>query len=363
MIPSTTETGNHRIPRGVLILVGLAVFTISIAGIKACSNIIGPFFLAIALVITVYPVRHWFDRHGWPRWIGSTIIVLCVYLILVLLMFGLVMSIGRMATLLPMYAPQINALIAQAGALLNHLGVQTSQVHALTHSLNAGRILSFAKGILSGTFGVVSNLVLIAILVLFIGFDSSPFPGHLWSARREHSAIVQALFSFAHATRRYFAVTAIFGFAVAVIDTAALMAIGIPDAIVWGVLAFVTNFVPNVGFVIGVIPPAVIGLLEGGVSTMILVIVVYAVINTVIQTIIQPKVIGNAMGISSTITFLSLLFWSFVLGPLGAILAIPLTLLAKAVLVDAGPEAKWLEPLLSGKSAKAKPPPPSDDEA
>lgn len=363
MRPSTTETGNHRIPRGVLILAGLAVFTITIAGIKACANIIGPFFLAISLVITVYPVRHWFDRRGLPRWVGSAITVLCVYLILVLLMFGLVISIGRMATLLPRYAPQINALIAQAGALLNHFGVQTSQVHALTHSLDVGKLLSFAKGILSGTFGVVTNLVLIAILVLFIGFDSSPFPGHLWSARRGHSAIVPALFSFAHATRRYFAVTAIFGFVVAVIDTVALLLMGIPDAIVWGVLAFVTNFVPNVGFVIGVIPPAIIGLLQGGVGTMIIVIVVYAVINIVIQTVIQPKVIGNAVGISSTVTFLSLLFWAFVLGPLGAILAIPLTLLAKAVLVDAGPGAKWLEPLLSGKPAEAEPPAPSDDEA
>lgn len=350
MRPNSTR----RIPRGVLILTGLAVFAITIAGMKACADIIGPLFLAIALVITIYPVRHWFDRRGWPSWIGSTITILCVYMILVLLLLGLVASIGRLATLVPRYAPQINDLIAQAGVWLKQHGVQASQVHALTHSLDAGKVLSFAKQILSGTFGVVSNLVLIAILVLFIGFDSGPFPRNLRAAGRERPAIMQALLSFAHATRRYFVVTAGFGFIVAVIDTVVLALLGVPYALVWGVLAFVTNFVPNIGFVIGVIPPAVIGLLEGGASTMIAVLVIYSVINVAIQTIIQPKVVGNTLGISATITFVSLLFWSFVLGPLGAILAIPLTLLVKAALVDVDPKAKWLEPLLSDKPANTE---------
>ena len=97
----------------------------------------------------------------------------------------------------------------------------------------------------------------------------------------------------------------------------ALALLGVPGAFVWGVLAFVTNFIPNIGFVIGIIPPAVVGLLEGGPGLMLAVIVVYCVVNLVIQSIIQPRYVGNAVGLSTSLTFLSLIFWTWVLGPLG----------------------------------------------
>jgi predicted PurR-regulated permease PerM len=116
----------------------------------------------------------------------------------------------------------------------------------------------------------------------------------------------------------------------------------------WGLLAFITNYIPNIGFVIGVIPPAIIGLLEGGARLMIYVVVVYSVLNVVIQSIIQPKIVGNAVGLSPTITMLSLVFWAYTLGAMGALLAVPLTLFAKALLVDADPRSWWLIPLISG---------------
>ena len=112
-----------------------------------------------------------------------------------------------------------------------------------------------------------------------------------------------------------------------------------------------TNFIPNIGFVIGVIPPALIALLEGGPGLMLAVVAVYCLINFVIQSVIQPRVIGDRVGLSTTITFLSLVFWTWVVGPLGAILAVPLTLLLRAVLVEADPSAWWVLPLLSGKAS------------
>jgi len=123
----------------------------------------------------------------------------------------------------------------------------------------------------------------------------------------------------------------------------------VPGAFIWGVLSFVTNFIPNIGFVIGVIPPAIIALLDGGPGLMIAVIVVYVVINFVIQTVIQPRIVGDAVGLSATLTFLSLVFWSWAIGPLGALLAVPLSLLLKSLLVEADPEARWLLPLIAGK--------------
>ncbi|WP_261775418.1 AI-2E family transporter, partial [Kocuria turfanensis] len=131
-------------------------------------------------------------------------------------------------------------------------------------------------------------------------------------------------------------------------DTLALIWLGVPVAVLWGLLAFITNYIPNIGFVLGLVPPALIGLLEGGPRLMLAVIAVYSVVNVVIQTFIQPKIVGDAVGLSVTVTMLSLVFWAATLGALGALLAVPLTLFFKAVLVDADPRTRWVGPLLSG---------------
>jgi AI-2 transport protein TqsA len=111
-------------------------------------------------------------------------------------------------------------------------------------------------------------------------------------------------------------------------------------------LAFITNYIPNIGFLIGLLPPALLALLSGGPNLMVAVIVVYCALNFVLQSLVQPRFIGDAVGLSVTVTFLSLAFWAWLLGPLGAILAIPLTLLVKALLVDIDPRAGWADALL-----------------
>ena len=161
---------------------------------------------------------------------------------------------------------------------------------------------------------------------------------------------VTALNNFARGSRSYMAVSAGFGLIVAVIDGVVLYLMGVPGAFVWAVLAFVTNFIPNIGFVIGVIPPAIIALLEGGPGLMVSVILVYSVINFVIQSVIQPRVVGDAVGLSPMLTFLSLVFWAWVMGPLGALLAVPFSLLTRALLVEADPHTRWALPVISGKS-------------
>jgi predicted PurR-regulated permease PerM len=124
----------------------------------------------------------------------------------------------------------------------------------------------------------------------------------------------------------------------------------VPAPLVWGLLSFITNYIPNIGFVIGLIPPAILALLDGGWAQMMMVIVIYCVVNFVIQSVIQPKFVGDAVGLSGTVTMASLVFWGWVLGALGALLAVPLTLLIRAVLIEADPSARWVLPLLSGRS-------------
>jgi AI-2 transport protein TqsA len=134
---------------------------------------------------------------------------------------------------------------------------------------------------------------------------------------------------------------------VALVDVAALYWLGVPLPWLWGLLSFITNYIPNIGFVLGLIPPALLALLQGGVRQAVLVIVAYSGINFMIQSLLQPKFVGDAVGLSVTLTFLSLVFWTFVIGPLGALLAVPLSLFVKALLVDADPDGRWLDPLIA----------------
>jgi predicted PurR-regulated permease PerM len=167
--------------------------------------------------------------------------------------------------------------------------------------------------------------------------------------QRMRPDIAYALTKFSTGTRNYLVVSTVFGFIVAVLDAGALWLMGVPLPILWGLLSFITNYIPNIGFILGLIPPALLGLLEGGSWLLLWVIVVYTVINFVIQSIIQPKFVGETAGISVTLTVLALVFWGWVLGPLGAFLAIPLTLLVKAVFVDIDPSTRWIDSLITSK--------------
>jgi predicted PurR-regulated permease PerM len=197
----------------------------------------------------------------------------------------------------------------------------------------------------------MADLFFILTLLLFLAFDTTRTTTVMARLDASRPDFVAAMRNFTLATRSYIAVSAAFGLIVAVIDWGVLVVLGVPGAFVWAVLAFVTNFIPNIGFVIGVIPPAVIGLLEGGPDLMLAVIVAYSVINFVIQSVIQPRIVGDRVGLSATITFMSLVFWTWVIGPLGALLAVPLTLGLRAVLLEADPDAHWALPLVSGKPA------------
>lgn len=352
----TTQPVRSLLPRGLLILLGIAAGAITAFGMKAVAGIITPSFLALVLVICVQPVRGWLIRRGLPKWVAAVAVVLSVYLILILMIVATVVCLARLATLAPSYTSQANDLGNSVLNKLRDVGVDQTQINNVARNLDFGRLFGLATTILTSILNVLSNLLFIGLVTLFLAFDNDRFVGTLGETEAERPAVVTALSTFASNTRTYFVVSTVFGAIVAVMDTGALWLLGIPAAVVWGVLAFVTNFIPNVGFIIGLVPPAILGLLQGGWGLAVAVIIVYCVINFVIQSVLQPKFQADALGLTTTLTFLSLAFWTFVLGPLGAILALPMTLLAKAILVDVDPEASWMGPLLSGI-------PPSEQEA
>jgi predicted PurR-regulated permease PerM len=353
----TDGVGPQRgLPRALVILLGAAAIVIVIAGIQAIAWLIGPAFLALIIVIAVAPIQGRLRRLGWPGWATTLMLIIVVYGILVSLALGIILSVARLATALPQYASTADGLVTSATAKLANLGVGPEQLKAVASSLNLGNLNGVLQAVLGSVAALASNLVFLLALLLFLTIESGGTGDRLATITAERPRITEALSHFAWGTRRYLLVTTVFGLIVAVLDSIALAIIGIPLAVTWGLLSFITNYIPNVGFIIGVIPPALLGLLTGGPKLMVIVILIYGAFNFVLQSLIQPRFIGDAVGLSVTVTFLALAFWAWLLGPLGAILAIPLTLLAKALLVDIDPRARWAHALLrsSAKEPDAK---------
>jgi AI-2 transport protein TqsA len=356
--PSTEDAaGSYAMPRGLIVLLSAAAAVVALAGMRIAAGILGPVFLALMLTVTATPLSDWLRRKGAPAWAAVTATVAATYLIVIGLAGAVAVSLSKLVTLLPTYADQFDDLRSNLADLVARLGGDQQAVKDALSDINPGTILDIAGWLLGGVTGALSSAFFLLALLLFMGLDAGQYPARLLGAAKQRPQIVTALRSFAHGTRQYLLVSTVFGFIVAVIDTLVLWALGVPLPLLWGLLAFITNYIPNVGFIIGLVPPALLGLLEGGPSLMVTVIVLYSVVNLVIQSIIQPKFVGDAVGLSITLSFLSLVFWAWVIGPLGALLAIPLSLLLKALLIDIDPNTQWINGLISGGSATATPKP------
>ena len=347
------QAGDRNLPPplfGILILAGLVVAG---AGLRQASNIIGPLFLVLTIVITVHPLRNWLRARNVPSIVASIITLLAVYLLIIVVLGSVIWSLTRLATTLPDYGPQFTRLYEQSVVLLENLGISSEALRNAASGLDLGSFAGLAQAALRGVSSGLSIAALIAALVFFLVFDAAGINERIATIRRHRPRIADGLIDFAHGTRQYWIVTTVFGFAVAVLDVIALLVLGVPLALTWGVLAFVTNYIPNIGFLIGLIPPTLIALLDGGIGRALAVLIVYIVINVVVQTLIQPRFTGDAVGISATVAFLSLIFWAYLLGVLGALLAVPATKFVKSMLVDYSVSGQWFGAFLNASERKS----------
>ena len=336
------------LPRGVVVLLGTGGAILAAAGLRGFADIVGPVFLALILTIAVSPLRRLLVGRGVRGWLAALVALVTVNVFLLGMAAAVAYSVAKLATLLPTYQDKFAELVDDARGWLADLGVADQQLQTALEKLDLGRFFDLLQSLLSGFVGTLSDLGFVVVVLFFMGLDAMHFPDRLREAARDRPDIVNALSGFARGTTRYLIVSTVFGLAVALIDVGVLYLLAIPLPWLWGLLAFITNYIPNVGFFIGVVPPALLGLLDQGVPTMLWVLAAYCIINFIIQSIIQPKVVGDAVGLSTTLSFLSLVLWTWILGPLGAVLAIPLSLLVKALLIDADPSTRWLGGLISG---------------
>lgn len=221
-------------------------------------------------------------------------------------------------------------------------GLDQEAADATASILEPATLVDFAASLSGTAIGVFSTMFLVLAYVIFMAADSTGYLRAEQSFGPSARPVARRSAAYCQGVRKYYVVNASFGLVVAAVDGLALWAIGIPAPLVWAILSFVTNFVPNIGFILGVIPPAVLALVVGGWPLFLAVIAIYSVVNVVLQVLVQPKFVSDAVSLSLTLSFFSVIFWTFLIGPLGAILSIPLTLLVRAIVLEGDPRNRWL---------------------
>lgn len=336
--------------RALAMIGAFAFAVVALVALQQVASFVTPVFLGLNLVLAIAPLMHWMVRKGVPRIIAGIIAALTVYVLLIAFVALLVWSVAVLIQELPKYSAQFESLYTTLIEWLSSLGVSQDMVFSqLQEVFSPSAIVSMLQSVASNVGGVTGLLATLLVVIFFIFFDAASFEPRMQAIRKVRPNAGVALDTFSAGVSRYWVVTTVFGVIVAVLDVVALEFMQVPLALVWGVFSFLTNYIPNIGFVIGMIPPVLMALLANGPMSALAVLVVWSVINFVIQSLIQPKVAGDAVGVTPTVSFLSLLVWAFALGPVGALLALPATLLVKAVLIDADPEHRWLRLILDAK--------------
>ena len=244
-------------------------------------------------------------------------------------------------------------MVQSTMAWLQSIGMDQEGADAAASILKPSNILTFATSLGGTVLSVLTAFFFVLAYVIFMAADGARYTRAEQAFGTGVLPTVRRFTMFNSGVRRYYVVNASFGAVVAIIDGLALWALGVPAPAVWAILAFVTNFIPNIGFVIGLIPPALLALVVGGWPLMLAVVAVYCVVNVTLQVLVQPKFVSDAVSLSLTLSFFSVIFWTFIIGPLGAILSIPLTLLVRALVLEGDPDKRWLR-WLSGDTTVAR---------
>ena len=356
----------------VLTLAGVAIVS---GAIKLTASILAPVLLAFFLMMIFRPAMAALERRNVPRAVTIPLSILLVYGVIIFMGVCVYWSLARFALIVAENGDKFAELAGYASQLAQEFGVDPTNVEQVFTLVSPSRLVNLASAVLSVSANFLTALAFLAALVFFMALDAADFSARLAMVVRLRPATSRALANLGVSTRNYFAVAAVFGAIVAVFDWILLAVLGIPYAWLWALLAFVTNFIPNIGFILGLIPPALVGWLLFDWQTAVIIAVGYSVLNVVIQTLIQPKVVGDRVQLNTTLTFLALIIWTYLLGGLGAILAIPMTLLIRALFVDSQPQHRWVRALFSsgpppGTTRRKKKPtpviahePPAEDEA
>lgn len=335
-------------PNPVRILTTLAAFVVVIAGMYFARDLLVPFLLAAFIATLVGPLLYWLRKRHIPSPIAYLIVILIIS-ILGILVFGIIgQSINSFMDKLPTYRERFEEQTNAVQAWLEGRGLNIPP-EVTTEYLNVGAAMDLIGDALGTLGGLLANSFFILLTVIFMLLEASSLPEKLQVAFRRPEADFWGLKKFVGDVNRYMGIKAITSLGTGLFIGVWLAVLGVDFPILWGLLAFMLNFVPNIGSIIAAVPAVLLAMVQLGLWDASLTALGYLLINNVVGNFIEPKFMGKGLGLSTLVVFLSLVFWGFVLGPIGMFLSVPLTMTVKIAL-QGNPQTRWLAILLGSES-------------
>ena len=326
------------------ILLTIAAFVVVVAGMRASTVILVPFLLAAFIAIICAPPMFWLRQKGLPTWLSLLIVIFAV-LFAGLLVGGLVgSSVKDFSKDLPIYEAKLRQQAATIVIWLETLGMDISGLE-LTEIFNPGAAMKLVATMLSSLQKMLTNGFLILMTVIFMLLEASSLPAKLRTILDDPDHSMTHFDIFISNVKQYMAIKTIMSLATGVLVTLWLFILGVDYPMLWGLLAFLLNYIPNIGSIIAAVPAILFAIIQVGFFKAMAVAIGYFIINLVMGSIIEPRFMGRGLGLSTLVVFLSLLFWGWVLGPVGMLLSVPLTITAKIAL-DSREDTRWLSTLL-----------------
>ncbi|MBL4762121.1 MAG: AI-2E family transporter [Gammaproteobacteria bacterium] len=345
---TTENPSEHKIQSALLTT---AAFIIVIAGIKTAEAIIVPFLLSIFIAIIFTPLLFWLKNKNIPSPVALIIILSG------LLVFGAVTgaiiggSIQDFTQNTAEYKQQLRALTNTTLVWLNAQGISIDKTSFL-QQFDPGSVMQLASTLLGGLGGMLTNTFLIIATVLFILAEASGFETKLRIAFNKPIDTFNQMDLFLNNVKQYMVIKTIMSLLTAGIISIGLFMQGLDYPLLWGLLIFLFNYIPNIGSIIAAVPAVLLAMIQLSPSAALITASIYIVVNIVIGNIIEPRYMGKGLGVSALIVFLSLIFWGWVLGPVGLFLSVPLTIMVKIAL-DSQKKTRWIAVLLGPSDASS----------
>ncbi len=309
-------------------LVGLAAFVVIIAGMRAASALVVPFLLSAFLAVISASPLFWLQRRGVPTWVSLSIVIVVITGVALSAAAVIGTSVASFTQDIPSLQAGLQEKMHGVLVFLERTGIDVPE-DAVTRFFNPSVAVGVVGNVFSALSGVLSNAFLILLTVIFILLESSGIVGKIRELSDDPDASMMQFEAITENIKRYVGIKTVTSAATGIFIAIWLSVIGVNYAPLWGLLAFLLNYVPNIGSIIAAIPAILLALVQAGGGTALLTAGGFLAVNLVIGNAIEPRFMGRGLGLSTLVVFVSLLFWGWVLGPVGMLLAAPLTMAIK----------------------------------
>lgn len=332
------------------ILLILASLVVVLAGIKAASSIVVPFLLSVFIAMACSPLITWAKQYRVPRAL-SVILVILLIVIFGFMLAGLVgQSMNDFSENLPQYRAQLVDEFAWGIGQLEAFNIHINQAQLLSY-LDPGVAMNMVSNVLTSLGGVLTNFLLILLIVVFMLFEAESFPRKIHIALDDPDMKMRQVDKFLVSVKNYLAIKTLVSVGTGLIIGLWLYVLGVDHVLLWAMLAFLLNYIPNIGSIIAAIPAVLLAFVQLGPAVAGLTALGFVLTNTVMGNMVEPRFMGRGLGLSTLVVFLSLIFWGWLLGTVGMLLSVPLTMIVKIAL-EANDDTRWIALLLASEDVE-----------